>query len=68
MKKVEEKIIAPEFEPAEKEKENQIIVIYHKEKAKVKLGDCVKFGFGFYIGFKLARKLKNVIVEKYAKK
>ena len=38
------------------------------EKPKTRLVDSIKFGFGFYIGFNLARTLKYLILATTGKK
>lgn len=51
------------------DQKKDVIVIYQKDdEPKIHLSDCIKFGFGFYIGFNTARTLKYLIVSLNSKK
>ena len=58
-----------EIKEQQNETPNTYIFITKTEtkKNKMSLSDCVKFGFGFYVGFKLARRLKYAIIKKLNK-
>lgn len=32
---------------------------------KMKLMDCIKFGFGFYVGYETAKEISKVVKEVY---
>lgn len=50
--------------PEQKQEEtNQAIIVIANKKEGTKLIDCIKFGVGFYIGFKLARTVKYGLVN-----
>lgn len=34
------------------------------KKMKISLADCIKLGFGFYIGYNIARALKYSLIKK----
>ena len=55
------KLKAPDMVTPEEPK--QIFIVVDNKKAKTKMIDYIKFGVGFYIGFKLARTAKNGIVK-----
>lgn len=65
--KKEEKMIAPEFVVTPEEPKQMVIVFEHK-KSKPRFLDSVKFGAGFYIGFKLARTAKYALIKAATKK
>lgn len=45
------------------DQKKDVVVIYQKnDEPKLRLSDCIKFGFGFYIGFNAARTLKHLII------
>lgn len=62
----EEKMTAPEETQGLNEEPTHVVVIH--QKSKVTLSDGIRLGFGFYIGFKLARKLKYAILAAKAAK
>lgn len=64
MGKREEKMTAPIDESTGDA--TQVMVICQKERAR--FVDGIKFGVGFYVGYKAARKLKNIIIAKFSKK
>ena len=50
--------------PTEEKREGTIIMIERGESGvKNTLKDYVKFGFGFYVGYNLARALKKAILK-----
>ena len=65
--KKEEKMIAPEVNEEIVEPKQMFIVIENK-KSRSRLLDSIKFGAGFYIGFKLARTIKHIVVNAISKK
>ena len=63
----EEKMTAPEETQGIQEKPtDHVIVINHK--SKIRISDGIRLGFGFYIGFKLARKFKYAMLAANAAK
>lgn len=66
--KKEEKMIAPDTNEGIVEPKEIFIVVENKRCAKSTLLDYIKFGAGFYIGFKLARGIKYAIVNSVSKK
>ena len=58
-----------EVKEVQNETPNTYIFITKTEvnKNHMSLSDCVRFGFGFYVGFKLARSLKYAIIKKLSK-
>ena len=46
---------------------NLTFVYKHKEVKETSLFDYIKFGFGFYVGYNMARTLKHFIVKKINK-
>lgn len=66
MKKKEEKMIAPDCITPEEPK--QMVIVIENKKAKAKFTDYVMFGAGFYVGFKIARTIKHLIVKAVTKK
>ena len=65
MKKREEQIMDQKI-TFEEPKEIHIVVV--NKKPKTRLVDSIKFGAGFYIGFKLARTAKYALIKIATKK
>ena len=65
--KKEEKIVVPEINKEVKEP-NQMIIVFEHRKSKSRFLDSIKFGAGFYIGFKLARTAKYALIKIATKK
>lgn len=47
----------------EKEQNENVVILYEKgdDRMRIRLVDCIKIGFGIYVGYNLAQILKNSI-------
>lgn len=54
----------------EKENNDNLIIVYAKgdEKVKVRIVDYIKMGFGIYVGYNLARALKDTLLNNIKQK
>ena len=66
--KKENKKLPTELGMVTPEEPKQMVIVIENKKSRSRLLDSIKFGAGFYIGFKLARTVKHIIVNAISKK